>query len=147
LQRWPPLIGSRVSLSEGPGYAAVGPKTFPIIVGIGIVLSGLGVALTRNSDGPAPDEGLESHDWRTLGLFAALLALYIALFLILGFVLCSILLVVAGARILGSHSWRRDLIAGVGLSLTAYLIFTMLLGLELPAGPLELPLQLLRPRG
>jgi putative tricarboxylic transport membrane protein len=118
-----------------------------------MMLSGLGVALAREAQAlpagadPAThdDAPFELHDWRTLGLFAGLLALYIALFLPLGFILCSTLLIVGGAWVLGSHAWRRDLIAGVTVSLVAYLVFTALLGLELPAGPLEMPLRLLRP--
>jgi putative tricarboxylic transport membrane protein len=135
-------------LREGPGYAAVGPKTFPLIVGGGMLLAGLGVWVTGGGhrEGGPSDEAEEAvHDWRTLCLFAAILALYIALFLPLGFIVSSALLVVGGAWTLGSRSWKRDLTCGVVVSLVTYVVFTSLLGLELPGGPLEAPLRLLRP--
>lgn len=150
------LLWQAVGLREGPGYAAVGPKTFPIIVGVGIILSGLGIVLARSNttdsaesvvDGggtAVSDDAPERHDWRTLALFATLLALYIAFFLPLGFVACATLLFVAGAWVLGSRSWIRDFAAGVSVSLVTYVVFTALLGLDLPTGPLEQPLHLLR---
>ena len=143
------------SLRAGPGYAAVGPKTFPIIVGLLLLGSGLGVLLglvrdarrelpRTEAEGPdaAVVEGAEGDaavgsDWPTLLGVAGLLAAYIALYKPLGFILASIVLLPAGARVLGSRAPLRDVIAGVGLSLAIYVVFTRLLGLELPAGPFE----------
>ncbi len=39
------FLWQATSLRAGPGYAAVGPKTFPIIVGLVLLGSGLGVLL------------------------------------------------------------------------------------------------------
>ncbi len=84
-------------------------------------------------------EGAEGvgTDWPTLLSVAGLLAAYIALYKPLGFILASIVLLPAGARVLGSRAPLRDVITGVALTLAIYFIFTRLLGLELPAGPLE----------
>jgi putative tricarboxylic transport membrane protein len=82
--------------------------------------------------------------WPSLGQIAALLAAYVAAFLPLGFVVSSAFFMVGGARVLGSRRWVRDLTAGLLLSAVSYGVFTFLLGLELPGGPLEVPLQVLR---
>ena len=139
-------------LRAGPGYAAVGPKTFPIIVGLVFLGSGLGVLLglvrearreVPHTEAGGPDsavvEGAEGvgTDWPTLLGVAGLLAAYIALYKPLGFILASIVLLPVGARVLGSRAPLRDVIVGVALSLAIYVVFTRLLGLELPAGPLE----------
>src|SRR5262245_38931263 len=60
-------------LREGPGYAAVGPRVFPVIVGIGLLLSGLGITLVaaatvrRARMGAAAqvatEEDVEPTDW------------------------------------------------------------------------------------
>jgi putative tricarboxylic transport membrane protein len=143
---WQALI-----LREGPGYAAVGPRVFPVVVGLGLLLSGLAISITAawalrrlgaagTMAPPIEGETAEPTDWRTLIAEAAVLAGYVALFLPLGFILASTAFLVASARILGSRSPLRDLASGLGLSIVAYLVFTRLLGLELPAGLLELPM-------
>ena len=131
-------------LGEGPGYAAVGPKVFPIIVGLGLLGSGLALlaagsrAPTQAADGAdAGDEAGLPVDWPTLGGLAGLLAAYVLLFQPLGFLLTSALFLPAGAWVLGNRAHGRAVLAGVLLSVTVYLVFTRLLGLELPAGPLE----------
>lgn len=136
-------------LRAGPGYAAVGPRVFPTAVGVGLIASGLAVLFgaLRRSPAAAPvldvdttapldaETDLET-DWPTLGIVAALLAIAIALFQPLGFVITSASFLVACARALGSRSLLRDLAAGLGVSLVTYAVFTYLLGLELPDGPL-----------
>lgn len=147
------------SLRAGPGYAAVGPRTFPIIVGLATLVSGVGVvigwlrawrgdaapaAAARADTPPLTDADLTGDgdaapagtDWATLLLVGGLLAAYIALFRPLGFVLASTALFPAGAWALGSRAPLRDSLAGVVVSLITYLLFTRFLGLELPAGPL-----------
>ena len=137
-------------LRSGPGYAAVGPRVFPIIVGLGLLGSGaaLLVAAFRGRAGgdetPAADDAAPPAipaDWPTLGGMAALLAAYVLLFQPLGFILTSIAFLVAGAWALGSRSPVRDVVAAVLVSLVTYVVFTRLLGLELPGGPLEEPLR------
>ncbi len=145
------VLWQAASLRQGPGYAAVGPRTFPVIVGLGLLGSGLGLLAATwrgwrralpetGAEGPDAEvvEGAEDigTDWRTLLAVAGLLAVYIALFKPLGFILVSIALLPVGAWALGSRSPLRDLLAGVGVSVATYLLFTRLLGLELPAGPL-----------
>ena len=128
-------------LREGPGYAAVGPRVFPTIVGLGLLLGGFALLLSARR---AVRSTEPSVDWPTLGGFAALLAVFIALFQTLGFLIAAPLFLVAGARILGSHSLGRDVISGVLLGVVTYVVFTRLLGLELPAGPLEEPIRALQ---
>jgi len=153
-----------MELRQGPGYAAVGPRIFPMVVGVGFLVAGAALLLgaLRRGDpalAPAPppaspaeraatppddalggldeDPSAAPTDWPTLAGVAALLAGYVALFLPLGFIISSALLLVGGARVLGSRSPIRDVAAGVLVSLAAYLVFTRLLGLELPPGPLD----------
>jgi putative tricarboxylic transport membrane protein len=64
-------------------------------------------------------------------------------FLHLGFIISSAAFLVAGAWVLGSRSWPRDVAAGLLLSLVTYVVFTRLLGLDLPSGPLEEPIRAL----
>jgi len=157
-------LGQAMELRQGPGYAAVGPRIFPMVVGVGFLVAGAALLLgaLRRGDpalaptpapvspaertATAPDDALGIRDddpstaptdWPTLAGVAALLAGYVVLFVPLGFILSSALLLVGGARVLGSRSPVRDVAAGVLVSLAAYVVFTRLLGLELPPGPLD----------
>jgi putative tricarboxylic transport membrane protein len=123
-------------LREGPGYAAVGPRVFPIIVGFGILASGVALAIFPPPETEAEAEVEARPDWRTLAGAMAILAGYVVLFQPLGFVVASTAFIGASSWNLGSTHWRRDLAAGLATSVAAYLVFTSFLGLELPAGPL-----------
>jgi putative tricarboxylic transport membrane protein len=127
------FLWQALQFREGPGFAVVGPRVFPAIVGIGLTISGLALAIL-----PGPRAEAETPtDWRTLLLMAAALAVYVALYLPLGFPIASVAFFVAGAWILGSRAPVRDLVSGVLLVGVVYLVFTQLLTIDLPAGPLE----------
>ena len=138
------FLWQATELRQGPGYAAVGPRVFPIIVGIGFVASGIGIVL--RSGGSRLARGEDSTDWPTLAAMAALLAGFIALFSPLGFPISAAVFVALGAWILGSRSTVRDAVVGVLLGGVTYLVFTRLLGLELPAGLLEEPIRVVQDR-
>ena len=118
---------------EGPGFAVVGPRVFPAIVGIGLTLSGLALAVLPG----ARAEAETPTDWRTLLLMAAALAVYVALYLPLGFPIAS---VAFSSLAHGSSAVDRPFeisSAACCWSLVVYLVFTQLLTIDLPAGPLE----------
>jgi putative tricarboxylic transport membrane protein len=138
------VIWQATLLREGPGYAAVGPKTFPLIVGVGMLLSGLALMWehlhghqdrdtspthTAEAEGPA--------DWRMLILVGVVLAAYVVLYEPLGFVLSTALFLPTCAWMLGSRAPIRDAAVGVVLALVTYILFTRFLGLELPGGPID----------
>jgi putative tricarboxylic transport membrane protein len=131
------VLWQATALREGPGYAAVGPRVFPIIVGVGILAAGLALLWSSLRGGGAEAaEAAPVTDWPTLLGMAAALAAFIFVFQLIGFVVSASLFMVAGAWILGSRSPIRDLIAGLLVSGVTYFAFTRLLGLELPGGPL-----------
>jgi putative tricarboxylic transport membrane protein len=91
-------------------------------------------------DGSAVPTGGPPHRLARLSpalLFGALLG-YVALLEPLGFALASTGFFVAAARILGSGHWLRDVLVAVALAFGAYLAFTRLLDIQLPAGVLPL---------
>jgi putative tricarboxylic transport membrane protein len=131
------VLWQATSLREGPGYAAVGPRVFPMVVGVGMMVSGLALLWSSWRVGSAQDsEATPAADWATLLGMAAALAGYIVLYRPLGFIAASTVFLVAGAWILGSRSPLRDVLAGVLVSVGTFVLFTRLLGLELPVGPL-----------
>ncbi|MBJ8343309.1 tripartite tricarboxylate transporter TctB family protein [Antrihabitans sp. YC2-6] len=121
----------------------VGPKLFPMIVGIGLLVCAviLAVAITRGSRGEA-DEGEDIDltspgDWRTVGLLVVLFVATIVLVNPLGWTITGALLFAGAATILGSKHYVRNIAIGAVLSVASFYGFYSGLGIPLPAGILD----------
>ena len=143
------LIVSAFGIARGGGYSVIGPATIPLVVAIGLLVLAAIFAL-RTTVLPDLDlaeqaarEDVVTH-WKTVGLTAAALIGY-ALALDgfelgpigvpgLGYIVATSLFLPLTARILGSRSPIRDVIAGLVISLVIYFGFTQFLGVRLPAG-------------
>jgi putative tricarboxylic transport membrane protein len=127
-----------------PAYSMVGPRVIPYIVGAGLVLTGLwlafealtGRAATVSTESEDVDPTLPT-DWRTVGLLALALLVYLVLLEPAGFVIASALLFFGAAYAMGSRHYARDLVVGVLLAAVLYVGFTRGLDLQLPAGILK----------
>ncbi|HEU4425095.1 MAG TPA: tripartite tricarboxylate transporter TctB family protein [Pilimelia sp.] len=152
------LLYEAVTAAGDDGFALDGPWWAPLAVTAGWTILAA-IYLVRVIVVPArdyppdldPDVGVDGEagvegeagapghaHWRTPGLVLGLLVLYALLYDPLGFVLATVAFFVGAARVLGSHHLVRDVLAGAGLALAAYLAFTRLLDVNLPAGVLPL---------
>ncbi len=163
-----------ISEPEG-GYAAVGPRVFPIGIGIALVGVALSTALrARGTVGapssrvanaqagaaadqatarrvrreplgqrlgddpghpaPAADTAPSAADWRAAAPSVLLFLAYIALLEPLGYLPATAAFITLEARLLGSRRWGRDLLAALVVAFSVYAVFSLLLGLRLPAG-------------
>lgn len=138
------LVYSALTLPGG--YAKVdpvGPKLFPMVVGVGLVLLGtiLAIAIPRGSKGEA-DAGEDidpdrPSDWRTVGLLVAIFVATILLVNPLGWTITSALMFAASATILGSKHYVRNIVIGAILGVASFYAFYSGLGIPLPAGILD----------
>jgi putative tricarboxylic transport membrane protein len=126
-----------------PAYSMVGPRVIPYIVGAGLVLTGLWLAVEavtgRGAAVSTESEDVDPTlptDWRTVGLLALALLAYLFLLVPAGFVVASTVLFVWAAFAMGSRRPVRDVVVGVVLAVVLYVGFTRGLGLHLPAGVL-----------
>lgn len=123
------------------GNNPVGPRLAPYVVGslLLVVAVLLAVDIARGGQGEA--EGGEDvdlslgTDWLTLGGAVLLFAACGLLIPHLGFPASGILLFFGAARLLGSRRLVRDVLVSVSVPLAAFLLFTQVLGVYLPAGP------------
>jgi putative tricarboxylic transport membrane protein len=126
--------------SEG-GYAGIGPNFIPAVVAGGLILLGLWLGFEALSGGwrnAHPDDpalrGEHAFDasafgWVSAGLFAQMLLIGSA-----GFVLAGTALFACIARGFGSRRLGRDVAIGLVLTLAVFLFFVKLLNVNLPAG-------------
>lgn len=128
-------------LPSAGGYARVGPNAMPAAVAAGLLLLGarlLYEALSGGWRGATPDDPAARGEhrfcaaafiWVTVGLFAQILLIHRA-----GFVIAGAALFAAVARGFGSARIARDLAVGLALTLAIFLFFTQFLNVNLPAG-------------
>ena len=124
-------------------YAAVGPRAFPVAIGLALAVSAIWIRFRPSAGGDAASmaadhrvlpAGGASADWRAAAPAAAAFLAYIALLAPVGYLLATAVFIPLEARLLGSRSWRRDVIAGVAVTAAIYAVLGLLLGLRLPAG-------------
>lgn len=134
------IILTQVSqIGTGAGFIVIGPRIFPLVVGIGFLILGL-LFLLRTTLIPDNDLIAEvaaesaTTDWSTTALTLLSLVAYASLLHPLGYALATAVFFPVVARILGSSHSGRNVLIGLVLGLAIYLIFTRLLGVRLPAG-------------
>lgn len=138
------VIWQTTQIRLTPAYSMVGPRVIPYIVGAGLALTGLWLALealtgrtaTVSTESEDVDPTLPT-DWRTVGLLAVTLLVYLVLLEPAGFVIASALLFFGAAYAMGSRHYARDLVVGIIMAAVLYVGFTRGLGLHLPAGVLK----------
>jgi putative tricarboxylic transport membrane protein len=142
--------GSR--LPPVPGQQ-IGPNVFPMVVGIGLALCGVMIALgigrrfeeeaeaeLHAHENPIPES--ERHHGPLYGLRAlvppALLIFYVLVVDRLGFVPTAAAIVLVAAKVLGA-SWRLAVPLAAIAPIFVHLAFYKLLRVPLPAGLLPMP--------
>ena len=128
------------SIAAAQGYDQLGPRLFPQIVGVALLVLGAMLGWHALSGGwrnvPLDQPGHDNPDWPAFGLIGGGLIVHMAIIGSVGFVIASTVLYLMVARGFGSRRWRRDLLVGVAVVLTAYYLFTLGLGLHLTKSPL-----------
>ncbi len=126
-----------------PGSAnVIGPRVFPY--GVGALLAGTGVAVLvslvtgRHGEAQAGEDvdASAGTDWVTVATLTGSFAALVVLVEPLGWPVAATLLFGGAAGALGARPWWRPLLVGAVLALAVQVVFTQLLGVFLPAGPL-----------
>ncbi|MGO4572747.1 tripartite tricarboxylate transporter TctB family protein [Microvirga sp. 2TAF3] len=113
----------------------LGPKAMPMVVAIGLTVLAIGNAVTAFRGG-LPER--ESLDWKPIILIVGGLAVLIAFIQFdIGFIPATAVLFAATSAAFGRRAFVTDLIIGFVAGLVIYLLFSKLLTLTLPMGPIE----------
>jgi putative tricarboxylic transport membrane protein len=149
------LIIAALGISPGGGYSVIGPAAVPMAVAIGLLLlaAAFAVRTTARPDTDLAEQAAEEEmacHWPTVGFIAlALVGYALALdgFEIgpidvpsIGYIPATGIFLPITARILGSRSPLRDVLAGFGIAVVVYFGFTEFLKVRLPGGILDLVL-------
>ncbi|GAA1870228.1 tripartite tricarboxylate transporter TctB family protein [Myceligenerans crystallogenes] len=126
------------------GFAdPVGPRIFPFVIGAGLVVTSmlLAVATARGSR-PEPEAGEDVDvttpaDWPTVLKLVGVILLTIATVTWLGWALSGAILFAGGAWALGSRTLIRDVLVGLLLAVGSWYGFVVGLGIPLTPGVLD----------
>jgi putative tricarboxylic transport membrane protein len=113
----------------------LGPTAMPLVLSVFLAALGIGHVITAFKDGlPVPEHADGAAiGWIALGLISLLICIAVGA----GFILATTILFAATARAFGRRALMTDALIGFGLGLLIHLLFSKLLTLSLPAGPLE----------
>jgi putative tricarboxylic transport membrane protein len=135
------VVWQTFGIAAGGGYAQVGPRLFPGIVGT--TLLGFAVLLAREAlaGGFRHVEGVPAAPATVPGFLwvSAAVLVHLAIIGSTGFIAATVVLFVGVARGIGSTRPQRDAVIGLALAIVVFVLFTQGLGLNLPSGPLRLP--------
>jgi putative tricarboxylic transport membrane protein len=126
-------------IAQPTAYRPMGPRVFPVIISVSLIILGV-LFIIETLRGADPD--LEEHvatelrtaDQRQVAILIATLVVYTALFNRLGYVVATTLFLPTVARVLGSRRLLRDVVVGAAVAVSAFLVFTKLLSIDLPTG-------------
>ena len=144
------LVGTFFLIPHPTIKQQVGPSVFPKAVGV-LMLLVSGLYLIQQFKGYAKEadekraaiigaeEKVETKaDLKTMGVMIAVMLGYALLFETLGYALVTLLAFMIGVLVLNRKHLVRDSIVALIASFGMYFIFTLLLKVQLPAGPLSL---------
>ena len=128
-------------------FDAIGPTGFPKAIGAFLLVGGLIQSVRtaiyiRRYGKWSPEEGVPdepehpSSKWRAL-IFIAGCFVFLLLMQPLGFLISMPLAIVAALWSMDYAGWVRRVIVAVGFTVFAFAMFELVLGVPLPAGPIE----------
>ena len=121
----------------------VGPRVFPYVIGAGMILLAVLLALATARGDVAEGEAGEDvdltspADWPTVAKLVGVLLLNVLFVNLLGWAVTGALLFAGCAWALGSRTLLRDLIVGAVLSVGSWYFFYVGLDVPLPPGILD----------
>ena len=126
------------------GFAdPVGPRVFPYVVGAGLLVSSILLALAAlRGDRPEIEGGEDvdldlKTDWVTVAKLAGIIGITIATVGFLGWAISGAILFAGSTWALGSRTLVRDVLVGCVLSVASWYAFYVGLGIPLSAGILD----------
>jgi putative tricarboxylic transport membrane protein len=141
------FFGAGLAYVDGQsGYAGLSPRFLATIVTLGLTVCGLLILLRPSSVFAASEDAgtaiATNKRFQRLAILIGGLAAHLVIIGLLGFVIASGFLMATVAYAYGNKRAARNFLIGVAIALPIWVLFTQVLGLNLPILPL---LSLIKP--
>jgi putative tricarboxylic transport membrane protein len=122
------------NIRKPPGMTldVLGSKTFPIVAGIIMLVSSLIIFLQRDHDDDEEEFG--KNEIVTLLPYVLMVIIYIALLPITGTLITTILFMYFVMNRMSKGVWWKSLVISVSITICFWLLFVVLLKVQLPTG-------------
>jgi putative tricarboxylic transport membrane protein len=127
------VVAASWRLPETAAADAMGPKAYPMA--LALVLALLSLALVRGGGKGAGSTLTRDMVVKGFLPILAMLALYVLLVPVLGFVICTVALLLACFRLKGERNWKVNVAVALGSSLAIWALFAWLLNVQLKLLP------------
>jgi putative tricarboxylic transport membrane protein len=112
-----------------------GPATFPLLIGTGILVTGLCLLVSGGRKGTQIKKGfLQDNTWITMSGAMLAMILYGAILPFLGYEVSTFLTTIILLKVVGKYSWIKSIFSSVLITLVLWLIFTKLVYVPFPRG-------------
>jgi putative tricarboxylic transport membrane protein len=125
------IVAARI---PDPGHDVIGPGAFPMVLGVVLAVCGVAILLASLPACRAPEA--QRSRWPVLIAILALLIVYAVTLDSVGFVPGTAAFVIGSLLLLGVRKPFELASASVGISISVYIIFSLLLDVKLPTGHL-----------
>ena len=111
----------------------VGPRLFPYISGIGLIICGIGLIISKSKE--ANENYLTTEGWKRLSIMAAVIIFYAIGLATVGFIIATPIATFMAIVVMNgtNKNYKKALIVSLSLTISVYLIFEKLLRVMLPA--------------
>jgi putative tricarboxylic transport membrane protein len=108
------------------------PRTLAVLLGIMALI--LLARTLAGKEAPSGGEKIETQGWIRIAVTLMTLAGFALALERLGFLLTTFLLMISLLRAIEAQKWRKVVVVALATALISYAIFSLLLGVPLPAG-------------
>ncbi len=122
-----------------PNLAEPGPRLFPQIAAIGMILCGIGMFLDKGSSQANAEAYLTGESWKRFAVVFAVIAAYVLGLFLVGFLIATPIAMLGFVAVLRSGkkvSVPATVVIAVATTVVLYFVFEKLFAIPLPPGKL-----------
>ena len=122
-----------------PNLAEPGPRLFPQIAAIGMILCGIGMFLDKGSSQASAEAYLTGEGWKRFAVVFAVIAAYVLGLFLVGFLIATPIAMLGFVAVLRSGkkvSVPATVVIAVATTVVLYFVFEKLFAIPLPPGKL-----------
>lgn len=130
------IVAHSMSISQSAYGSSVGPRVFPLGLGIILILLSLRLLYETFKYNNPEKKSKETMDYKRFGIILGAMILYALLFEKLGYILCTFVFLLVAFQTMKKGKWLSSIIISGVFSMGIYYVFVDLMKGTLPGFPI-----------